>query len=135
MNDFQNFLKLIVEADDPEQHGHAPPPPGTFSGSLEDAKSPRDAYAAYSKELNALWETLKTTVNTAVTQIEKLHGHATGFATKMKDLGISSDKGLQQKLKAAAAPALPTFDRSKLAAIRGRHGIVSATPPAGGVTT
>lgn len=112
MNDFQNFLKLMVEADPP-----TPEPVASAVKTIEDSANPVEAMAAFKAEHATLWQSFASTVDGIIANLQKVQAGAETFATGLGDAGVGTAGDIKSKMKDVRTA---TAGGPDLAAIRAR---------------
>lgn len=125
MRDFQNFLRLVVEAE-----GDLPGAEGAEGAegavtTIEEANTPTQAFMAYRREANKLMSELEYALTQADKQLAAMGGHTAAF----KDTVKTKDQLAAHLGQFQTATPRPTIDRSKIAAMVGKYK-GSAPPPA-----
>ena len=112
MNDFQSFLRLIMEADP------APVQPEVSAvKSIEDSTNPVEAMAAFKAEHASLWQNFTTTVDGIIANLQKVQAGAEQFSTGLGDQGVGTVGDIKSKMKDVRTA---TAGGPDLAAIRAR---------------
>lgn len=131
MRDFQDYLKRMVEdgeepTGDPAAAG--PVKPGV---SLDQAKSPAEAFMAYQRELTGLWGNVKNILVHADTALGNIEGEIEDY---LKDaLPVNKvDAAVDTAYKPGRAR--PTIDRNAIRAMT-QKAQGAATPPPAAPTT
>lgn len=124
MNDFQDYLKLIMEAGEPVAHAPAAPVKG-----LDDASDPNEVMMAFKQEHAALWQTFTTTVDGIVANLQRVQAGAETFAGDLKTQGVGTGGAIKDTMKDVRAA---TAGGPDTAAMRARAAALRGQWPAGG---
>lgn len=124
MNDFQNYLKLMMESEEPI----APAGPAPVKG-LDDASNPHEVMMAFQQEHAGLWRTFTATVDGIVANLQRVQSGAETFAGDLKTQGVGTGGAIKDTMKDVNRPLASGPDT---AAVRARAAAMRGQWPAGG---
>jgi len=113
MNDFQNFLRSMVEMEQP-----VPVDPAVSAAkSIEDSTNPVEAMAAFKAEHANIWQVFTTSVDAIISNLERVQAGAEEFATGLGAQGVGTAGDIKDKMKGVRAA---TASGPNMADIRAR---------------